>query len=392
MDDLHIGAPIMKTDDLGCPRIRTFMEMPGMLAGVPMTCRSILTGVAAAGVRIDLFTSYLEGAAPRGLKVHTILPHFFQFLPYDLTKLLVRARLRKRFLDAVTADDIAYLWPSTPLQIYEALAARGVPIVVEAVNTRMEAAKPVLDAAYDALGLPPGHGITDAQIQEQNIRHALCAAIFAPSPATEQSMLGTALVNRTIPASYGTSVPKSLPPRPHKTAGEPVTFLFLGRLCVRKGAHHLLNAWRRAPKNARLRIVGEIEPAIRTLFADVLDAPNVQRAGFTLNVAAEFARADIAVLPSLEEGDPIATYEAAAHGLPVIASEVGAGRIGAETGSINVVDPSDVDALQRRFEDFAASEELRRHWGDLARTASQGYDWSIVAPLRMQRLFTFLGR
>jgi glycosyltransferase involved in cell wall biosynthesis len=205
-------------------------------------------------------------------------------------------------------------------------------------------------------------------------------------------MRGTALESRIIPTSYGTWVPRTMSPRPRRSADEPVTFLFLGRLCVRKGAHFLLDAWRRAPKSARLRIVGDIEPAVRTLFADVLDAPNVHCTGFTLNVAAEFARADVALLPSIEEGDPIATYEAAAHGLPVIASTMGAGRIGSETGAINIVDPSDIDALRQRFDDFARSEELRRHWGDLARSAALGYAWGIVAPLRMQRLFSFLER
>ncbi|MGB3313147.1 MAG: glycosyltransferase family 4 protein [Albidovulum sp.] len=392
MDDLNVGAPIMKVDALERPAIRTFMEMPGTLAGVSMTCRSILTGAAAAGVKVDLFTSYLDGVAPHGLIVHTSLPRLLQTLPYGVTKHLVRSRLRNQFLDAVSEGDIAYLWPSTPLHIYEALAARGVPIVVEAVNTRMATAKPLLDAAYDALGFAPGHGITEARIAEQNTRQALCRAVFTPSPATEQSMRGTVLEHRIIPTSYGTWVPKSLAPRPRKNNDEPVTFLFLGRLCVRKGAHFLLDAWRRAPKNATLRIVGDIEPALRTIFADVLDAPNVRCVGFTLDIAAEFARADVAVLPSLEEGDPIATYEAAAHGLPVIASAVGAGRIGSETGAINIVDPSDAQALRQRFEDFAASEELRRHWGDLARSASLGYDWNLVAPLRMQRLFAFLKR
>jgi glycosyltransferase involved in cell wall biosynthesis len=128
------------------------------------------------------------------------------------------------------------------------------------------------------------------------------------------------------------------------------------------------------------------------MFADVLDAPNVRCTGFTLNIGAELERADVAVLPSLEEGDPIATYEAAAHGLPVIASPMGAGRIGSETGAINVLHLPDAEPLRQRIEEFAASEDLRRHWGDLARVASRGYDWNIVAPLRMQRLYAFLDR
>ena len=372
------------------PAIRTLMEMPGSLAGVGMTCRSILMAAVEAGAKIDLFTSYLDGAAPTGLTVHSALPGMLRILPYSIMRHVTSPRIRRQYLASIGEDEIAYLWPSVGLPVYEALAARGVPIVAETVNTRMAAAKPILDAAYEALGMAPGHGITDAGIADQNARHALCSAIFAPSPAVEHSFTGTELAARTIPTSYGTLVPEQLPPRPSKPAGAPVVFLFLGRLCVRKGAHLLLEAWQRAPKGTVLRIVGGIEPDLRILYGDVLNALNVSCTGFTRDVGEEYERADVAVFPSLEEGDPIATYEAAAHGVPIIASQAGAGRIGAETSSVNVVDPTDIGALRDKIAEFAGSEELRRHWGVMARDAVRAYDWRIVAPRRFKDLYAFL--
>jgi glycosyltransferase involved in cell wall biosynthesis len=107
---------------------------------------------------------------------------------------------------------------------------------------------------------------------------------------------------------------------------------------------------------------------------------------------AEYRAADVAVLPSLEEGDPIATYEAAAQGLPVIASALGAGRIGAETGAVDIVDPQDIEALRAKLSSYAADEDLRRKRGEHCRAASLAYDWSRVAPERLDRLFAFLAR
>lgn len=366
------------------------MEMPANLAGVGMTCRSMVLAAARSGVPIDLFTSYIDGSRPAGLSVQNVVPDMLKILPFRVTRPIFTPRLRARFLRSVNEGDVAYLWPSAGLPVYEALAKRGVTIVAETVNTRMYVARPVLDAAYDSLGLEPGHGITDARIADQNARHALCTAIFAPSPIVEESFAGSTVAHRIVSTSYGTWTPGVRPARSTRPEDRPVVFLFVGKLCVRKGAHLLLEAWRRAPKGAVLRIVGEIEPVIRTLFADVLSASNVSCAGFTSDVGEEFHRADVSVLPSLEEGDPIATYEAAAHGLPVIASRAGAGRIGAETGAINVVEPADVEMLRARFSEFADSEALRRHWGDVARQAACAYDWGIVAPLNMQRLFGFL--
>ena len=47
--------------------------------------------------------------------------------------------------------DIAYLWPAASLNIHKTLHDRGVPIVLEAINTRMASAKRILDDAYEEL-------------------------------------------------------------------------------------------------------------------------------------------------------------------------------------------------------------------------------------------------
>lgn len=371
-------------------RIRALMTTPCQAVGVGRTCRAILASSVAAGYRADLVTARFDGEVPAGLSVRHGAPSLLRHLPFG--RRLCDEALHRRYLDALGEGDIAYLWPSVPVGVYERLARRGVAIVTESVNTRMATARPVLDAAYASLGLPPAHGITDLRIAIQNLRQVLCTAIFAPSPATERAFICTPVADRIIPASYGTWVPKLLPDRPARAPGQPVTFVFVGSVCVRKGAHLLLEAWRRPPPAARLRLVGEVEPAIRARFADVLSADTVSAIGYSHDVPTELLAADVALLPSLEEGDPIATYEAAAHGLPVIASEAGAGRIGSETGAIDIVDPCDVEALRDRLAAFAADEDLRRARGALARAASLRYDWSRSGPERFDRLFAFLAR
>ena len=372
------------------PRIRALMSTPCASVGVGMTCRALLSSAVSASVRVDLHTPLFHGGPPKGLPVHSSVPKALEWLPFDVLREPALRRLHREYLDGLEEGDIAYLWPFCPTEIYEALAARGVTILSEAVNTRMAAAKPVLDAAYEELGLRPAHAITDKRIAEQNLKHALCSASFTPSPATEAALVGSSLERRFIPTSYGTYVPERLAPRPLRAKGAPVRFLFVGSAGVRKGMHHLLRAWRNAPQGACLRIVGEVEPAIQRLFADVLDRPDVSCAGFTLDVEAEYRAADVALLPSLEEGDPIVTYEAAAHGLPVIASRIGAGRIGAQTGAITIVDPAETEALSDMIAAFASSEDLRRDHGARARAASLNYDWSRVAPRRFTRLAAFL--
>jgi glycosyltransferase involved in cell wall biosynthesis len=391
--DVAVPAVTMQPTQLraGAPRLRALLAAPVERSGISHTCWSILQGGAAAGYSPTLHAAFLRLGQRSAFPVRTALPRPLTLLPFDLLKPLAQSVLQTRFLSALGADDIAYLWPGVPLRTFEAVARRGIPIVTEAVNTRMAAAREVLDAAYAALGVAPEHGITDARIAMQEARNALCAAIFAPSPGVEASYRATAHADRIVPASFGVWVPGDLPERPHPS-DRPVRFLFVGRDDVRKGLHHLLQAWRRPPEGAELRIVGEISPLLRRLFADVLNLPSVSAAGFSSEMAAEYRAADVAVLPSLEEGDPIATYEAAAHGLPVIASLAGAGRIGAETGVVEIIAPEDTEALRASLALHAADAELRRYRGATCRAAALAYDWSRVAPDRLDRLFAFLAR
>lgn len=355
-----------------------------------MTCRSIVSSASAAGYTTDLFTTRFVPDAITHPIVHTSLPPIARFVPFSLVRGFASRRLHDLFLRTMREGEIAYLWPSVPLEIYRTLKRRGFRVVAEAVNTRMAEAKPLLDAAYDAVGIKPQHGITEERIVEQAERYQLADAIFTPSPGTETALVGTPLAQRFIPSSYGTWVPRDPPVRRRKSPDETVTFLFVGTICVRKGIPDLLAAWKGMPANARLRLVGMIEPGFSERFGHILAAPNISVATYTRNVQQEYLGADVFVLPSLEEGDSIVSYEAAAHALPVLASRVGAGRIGADSDAIDIVDTAHRDQFHARLVDYAMSPDLRARRGAAARSAVLAYDWSLVGPRSYAALHRFL--
>ncbi|PQV55158.1 glycosyltransferase involved in cell wall biosynthesis [Defluviimonas denitrificans] len=392
MDLSPVPAPVTEWPRRAPMRaLRALLTIPVEASGVSQTCVAMLRAAARSGRPVSLHAPLVRWDGLRGVNVTVALPRVFRGLPYRLLRTYADTPLQARFIAALAEGEVAYLWPDTPLETYEKVARRGNPIVIEAVNTRMAVAKEVLDAAYDALGSPPLHGITAERIAVQAERTAMCSAVFAPSAIVEASYAGTPAAGRLIAAGYGTWVPETLPERP-PVDGRPVRFLFVGRDGVRKGLHHLLEVWRNVPEGAELRIVGEIPPLLQELYGDVLNQPSVSAAGFTEGMAAEYAAADVAVLPSLEEGDPIATYEAAAHGLPVIATVAGAGRFGAETGLVDMVVPGDVAAIRDAVARYTADAELRRHQGARLRAASFAYDWSLAGPARFAKLDAFLAR
>lgn len=101
----------------------------------------------------------------------------------------------------------------------------------------------------------------------------------------------------------------------------------VGRLRLSKGLDLLLDAWRRVAEscpNTELWLVGE-GPDAGTLRERVFELglhDRVRLTGAFDDLDDVWRAADVAVCPALTDGSAVALVEAAAHGLPIVASDV----------------------------------------------------------------------
>ena len=109
--------------------------------------------------------------------------------------------------------------------------------------------------------------------------------------------------------------------------------------------------------------------------------------GLRRDIERFYQAADLFVLPSLYEQASLAAWEAAASGLPVVATPVSgmAEIVGDEEGGLLVA--RDPDAVGRGLARLASDAELRRRMGGEARRLAAGYTWqrsveSILAAYR----------
>lgn len=366
--------------------------MPADGIGPSHTCARLAGGMARRGADIDLMVARMRDEHTTA-NVTALLPGPLGHLPYRPIAKPAALILERWYLKRIRSGEIAWLWPSVSLDLQKRLARNGFTIVLEGINTRMAHAKPLLDAAYDAFAAPPGHGITEARIAEEEEKLALADAIFAPSPQVEAALAGSPLENRYLRSSYGVDTSERHPsPVRSDRPQDRVTYLFCGYACVRKGVHHLLELWPRMPANARLKLVGRIEPVIAERFRDLLASDRVETVGFTRDVGPHYASADVFVFPSLEEGDPLVCYEAALHGLPAVTSPAGAGRMGAERGTATIVNPTDTDAFEAALMLLHSDPERRRAEGAAAARIVKDYDWNEVGAARIDLLRTLTER
>jgi glycosyltransferase involved in cell wall biosynthesis len=176
----------------------------------------------------------------------------------------------------------------------------------------------------------------------------------------------------TIPGS-GVDV-EALQPQPEPQG--PPAVAFVGRLLADKGIHTLIRAHRllrERGSNVELLLAGTPDPANPASVGELEAAswarePGITWLGFVDDIAALWARAHIAVLPSRREGLPKSLLEAAACGRPMIATDVPGCREVVHPGETGLLVPfDDAPALADAIERLAGSLELRARYGAAAR-------------------------
>lgn len=155
--------------------------------------------------------------------------------------------------------------------------------------------------------------------------------------------------------------------------GKKQVLLFTGRLTESKGLFVLMEAMSSLREHTLwLAGTGPLESQLRKT------APkNVEFLGFRRDIPELLAGADIFVLPSFSEGQPISLLEAMASGTPAIAS--GVGEIPSVLGKAGILvrpgSASGIVSAVRKLEDGHLAARLAK----MARQRVMGYDWDIVA-------------
>lgn len=119
---------------------------------------------------------------------------------------------------------------------------------------------------------------------------------------------------------YGVDANKFIPIKHINNAK--LTLIFVGRICKRKGIHHLLYCARELRDKIDIILVGGIDSA-SDLYKEYNNDSNISFVGFvdSNRLKEYYARADVFVLPSLSEGMSLAGLEAMSFGMPILCSD-----------------------------------------------------------------------
>lgn len=180
-------------------------------------------------------------------------------------------------------------------------------------------------------------------------------------------------LHRIAPRARVEVVPNAVRPQRavQQAVNGPIHVVFLGEVGERKGTFVLLEAWSKlimhpGARPAKLTIAGDgrVDRA-RHLIAELGIEASVDVRGWLseIDVAAILRNAQVLVLPSLQEGQPMAILEAMSRGICVVSTRVGGiPELLGDTGGI-LVEPLDVDALASALFDVVNDSDARSCFG-----------------------------
>jgi len=167
-------------------------------------------------------------------------------------------------------------------------------------------------------------------------------------------------------------LPAQIPERQNR---QQLNLVFLGRIIQRKGVYDLLHALARLSQESlgKIHLIlagsGEVDQA-QALAQDLVIEPYISFPGWINPQEREqlLAQADIFLLPSYNEGLPMALLEAMSWGLAVITTPVGgSGEVVIHQQTGLLVNPGDRQGLADQLELLVNNESLRLKLGKNAR-------------------------
>lgn len=177
--------------------------------------------------------------------------------------------------------------------------------------------------------------------------------------------------------------PTELPVQiPQRLNSHKVTLLFCGRVGQRKGTFDLIRAFANLSdeqKNCTELIIagdGEIEQG-RKLAENLNLGEYITFLGWVNSEQRDelLAKADVFILPSYNEGLPLAILEAMGWGLPVISTPVGGiPELVVPNQNGLLVNPGDIEQLSAAIQMLIENESLRRSLGVVARKTVEPFD------------------
>jgi glycosyltransferase involved in cell wall biosynthesis len=357
-------------------RVRVLYSFPLRLGAdrICYTAWQQVNGLAAAGADVLLCAASLARPVDQEVKVQPTLAWGRARLPYRVIgthrAVALHDHIVAQRIEKIAREiDVIHTWPTGALETLKMANRLGIPTVLERPNAHTRFAMEAVRQECERLGIPlPAdheHAFNTRKLRKEEEEYHLATRLLCPSDFVLRTFLDKGYQKeQLVRHSYGYDEKAYFPSSAPRDPNRGLTMLFVGVCAVRKGVHFALEAWLKSPacEQGTFLIAGEFLPAYQEKLSQMLAHPSVKVLGHRNDVADLMRGSDILVLPSIEEGSALVTFEARACGCVLLVSDA-AGAAGTHMEDSLVHRVGDVAALAKQItmlhEDRVFLEQLR---------------------------------
>lgn len=269
--------------------------------------------------------------------------------------------------------DIFHAWGNYALVSMQVARRHGARVVIERGSTHPHYQDAILREEFERYGVHVERA--HPQIIEKGLEEIERAdRVVIPSEFVRRSF-----VEAGVPAGKLATIPYGIDLaafRAEPKRDETFRVLFVGNIGIQKGVHYLLEAWKRlGMRDAELVLAGRVEEEMRGVLARYDGLFTLRGHVPHEELYREYSNASVFVLPSLQEGSALVTYEAMACGVPLLVSE--------NTGSVVrdgldgwVIPIRDVESLTAKLSWFRDHPAEASAMGASAAAHVQQFTWA----------------
>jgi glycosyltransferase involved in cell wall biosynthesis len=307
-------------------------------------------GIAAAGAKVIAMPGVVQRPVSSGVLARPTLARGKWRIPY---KVLGRMRalalhdfiVARRLERLAGKIDVVHAWPTAALRTLKVATRLGIPTVLERPNAHTRFAYDVVDQECRRLGigLPRNHEHAfhlDVLLKEER-EYELADKLLCPSDFVRQTFLDRGFPEeKLLRHIYGYDEKVHFPSAAVRSRDEGLVCIFVGGCAPRKGLHFALDAWLQssASRDGRFLIAGAFVQEYARHLAARLAHPGVEILGHRNDVPELMRNSDILLLPSIEEGSALVTYEGRANGCVLLVSDASGAVV--ESGWNGLVHPA----------------------------------------------------
>lgn len=351
--------------------VRVLYSFPHKIgsSGVCYAAWKLVKALHDAGAEVTVFAGYVHKPLPEGVRVLPTLSRGKLRLPYKLLGWMgicklhdrIVARRLKRMADQF---DVVQCFALGSLETIRTAKRLGIPTFLERCNAHTGFAYEVVEQECRKLGLtmPDGHAhaYNEVYLRREEAEYEATDYLFCPSEFVARTFEERGYSRSKLARfQYGYDVGAYLPAEKPATEKPGLTVLFAGGCAPRKGLHYALEAWVKssASKQGKFLIAGDFIPGYAELLQPYLSHPGVSALGYRNDMPDLMRECDVLVLPSIEEGSALVTYDARGSGCVLLVSDSTGAMCEHEVNAL-VHKTGDVETLCAHFSRVHEDREL----------------------------------